>query len=243
VRRQQAAPVIHFAGEKFAPILERTAPSSLEDRGRVSVRDLLTMDNIVARARGSIIHAWLEQIEWLEEGVPPAEQLRRIALTMARPGTDVEAELHWFNELLETPAMQNVLRRELYQPFGARKFAIRAKSLSAMQLQVYRERRFAVREGQRLLIGIIDRLVLLKERERIIAAEIIDFKTDNIAPDNPEQLDTLIERYRPQQEAYQQAIRQIYRLEEEQVSARLVFLRASQIHELVATVAGVGHGS
>jgi ATP-dependent exoDNAse (exonuclease V) beta subunit len=215
----------------------------LEDVGRVTVGDLLTLANVGARARGSIIHAWLEQIEWLEDGVPSADQLRRIAMRMVRPGTDLEVELHWFHELLETSAMQNVLRRELYQQFGPRKFAIRAKSLATMQLQVHRERRFAARDEQRLLIGIIDRLVLLKERDRIVAAEIIDFKTDRISPDNSEQIESLIERYRPQQEAYQQAIRQTYRLEEEQVSARLVFLRASQIHELIAPGAGVGHGS
>ena len=40
---------------------------------------ILRLDNAAALARGTMIHAWFEQIAWLDDGLPSPETLRRIA--------------------------------------------------------------------------------------------------------------------------------------------------------------------
>ena len=44
------------------------------------------------------------------------------------------------------------------------------------------ERRFLVRDGATFWNGSLDRIVWLGDEERTIAADVIDFKTDAIAP-------------------------------------------------------------
>ena len=73
----------------------------------------------------------------------------------------------------------------------------------------------AGRDGNQIVSGTIDRLILVRSPDgKLLAAEIIDFKTDQDA--------TQSERYEMQIAAYRRVIASSLRIEN--VSTRLVFL-------------------
>ena len=76
-----------------------------------------------------------------------------------------------------------------------------------------------------LLRGFIDRLVIMRVGERIVAVDICDYKTDHVDPDTDE-LKGRISHYRPQITAYRKAIAQMFALEQSQIGARLIFTSA-----------------
>ena len=80
------------------------------------------------------------------------------------------------------------------------------------RLVVARERRFAVREGDVLVSGSLDRLVTWQAADgRVLAADVIDFKTDRASDES--QLDERVEFYRPQVLAYRRAVERLYGLD------------------------------
>ncbi len=95
-----------------------------------------------------------------------------------------------------------------------------------VELRVERERRFAIHDAEGLLSGSFDRLVLLVRGGRVLAADLIDFKTDR--PAGAAQLAAQVEFYRPQIAAYRRAIARLYRLDPARISSRLAFLRAGR---------------
>jgi len=89
--------------------------------------------------------------------------------------------------------------------------------------QVSRECPFAVREGDAILSGKMDRLVVLCDGDRAVAADVVDFKTDAVSADDPAALESRVAWYRPQLEAYCRAAATLLGLGSDRVSARLVF--------------------
>ena len=90
--------------------------------------------------------------------------------------------------------------------------------------EVLRERRFALRDGESLLTGSIDRLVVLYNGPAAIGADVLDYKTDALPPDDPAAIDEKLNHYRPQLDAYRRAVAAMYKLPPERVSARLAFV-------------------
>jgi ATP-dependent helicase/nuclease subunit A len=76
-----------------------------------------------------------------------------------------------------------------------------------------------------LLRGFIDRLVIMRVDERIVAVDICDYKTDRIN-NNASKLQASVSHYRPQIAAYRNAIAQMFALEPLQIGARLIFTHA-----------------
>jgi len=52
-------------------VLERRSPSRLSEGERVDLSLRLRREAREAMEQGSLFHAWMECIEWLEEGEPP----------------------------------------------------------------------------------------------------------------------------------------------------------------------------
>jgi hypothetical protein len=184
------------------------APSSLSMGAMVLGEDLLKLE-AVARQRGTLWHKWLEHVEFLDEsdGLPTPEQFRQIALAA---GFDDESwlanQLRQFTATLTRPSVHQLLTRgDAYE--------------------LWRERRFAVRDGDRLLTGSFDRVTLHRHPSGEIDARIIDFKTDRVSPDN---LPPVIDHYRPQVDAYRRALAQLLKVDCNHVQAALVFLDAGQ---------------
>ncbi|HWC88707.1 MAG TPA: PD-(D/E)XK nuclease family protein, partial [Pirellulales bacterium] len=97
-----------------------------------------------------------------------------------------------------------------------------------MRLEVERERPFALRQGEVLMSGAIDRLVLVYDAQKLVAAEILDFKTDKVS--GAAEVSQKVDFYRPQIEAYRSAVMQLTGLERSRVSARLLFVEADCCH-------------
>ena len=174
-----------------------------------------------------MIHALFEQVAWLDDGVPDPSQLRRIAESLDTGGLDIEQQLTTFQGMLEMPDVAAVLRRSFYESprdDRLRQALAATGAKGTLRAVAHNERRFAVRDQGRLLSGIMDRIVLLYESDRLVAADIIDYKTDAAQRDDVLKLDELVEFYRPQIAAYRRAAATMFHLSPCQISARLLFV-------------------
>ncbi|MDT8436229.1 MAG: UvrD-helicase domain-containing protein [Gemmatimonadota bacterium] len=194
-------------------LLSHTSPSALEGSGAVDLAWLLRLGGDLARRRGTIAHAWLERIRWMEDGLPTESELREVvhAAWPNAPATEVERLRADFDRWLAAPAVRDVLSRRAY----------------ASDARVETELPFVHRTGDRMLHGILDRLVLLGPGEGVREAEVIDFKTDAVGPDEAE-LERRAAWYAPQLEAYRAAVADAFGLAPGQVRGRLVFLDAGR---------------
>jgi ATP-dependent exoDNAse (exonuclease V) beta subunit len=162
-----------------------------------------------AAVHGTLIHRLFEAVEWLDDrGSTDGELFACLADAGA---TDAErtAAVVGFRAALAQPQIGELLRRP------------------AHDVTVHRERSFAVllpvREGgEELWSGSFDRLVLTREADRVVAADVIDFKTDAIRSDAA--LHARVERYRPQLEAYRRVAATMFGLDPERVRALLAFV-------------------
>jgi ATP-dependent helicase/nuclease subunit A len=193
----------------------RRTPSELAGGDRVDLRMMLNLDTAGA-ALGTLVHAWLEEVEWIEDGFPSEARLRAIAGTLRPEMDDVEIDLlaTRIRDRVGTPEIHSALSRARY-PAGA---------------VVEREAPFAYREGGTLIEGVIDRLVILRQGERVIGAEIVDFKTDAVA--DPAALEAKVAHYAPQMAAYRRGVAAGFRIPEESVRCRLLFLEAGTVREV-----------
>jgi ATP-dependent exoDNAse (exonuclease V) beta subunit len=192
-------------------LVPHTSPSALEGGGLVDLRWALRLDSAPARDRGTIAHAWLERIGWIEDGAPEDEELRRIAREL-RPriaDDDLGRLLTDFHRWLEKPTVREALSRAAY----------------GEEARVETELSFAVRAGDAVLRGFIDRLILLGPSDSPHSAEVIDFKTDAVGEDSVE-LERRAAFYAPQLQAYREAVAHAFGLGLKSVTGRLVFLEA-----------------
>jgi ATP-dependent exoDNAse (exonuclease V) beta subunit len=162
------------------------------------------------RRVGSIVHAWLETLEWIEDWDPDLNGLHALGARVAPDLSRPEAEL-LFTRLqgwLEAAEIRYRLGREGY-PTGS---------------QVLTEEPFAVRLEDKLFQGRIDRLVLVKEEGAPVAAEVLDFKTDDIAPEDEGALQSAVSEYRGQMSIYLRAVANLFGLPLSAVEGTLLFL-------------------
>ena len=219
---------------------ERTRPSGLEGTATVRLEQVLQGGHAAARWRGRLWHAWFAQVSWLEDGLPDETKLRRAAAELLAdvPGgpRDLAADLADFHAALRRPAVAELLTRDRYRDL--RHLSLPAKvqrdlAGSAFTLRVQNERAFAVRDGQQLLTGYIDRLVLLEGKAEVVAAEIMDYKTDAIEARQTDRLAERVKYYEPQMTAYRRAVAQLFGLDPRRIAATLVFIEAGVALEAV----------
>lgn len=224
--------------------LARRSPSSLEGGGTVDLSAVLRSDpRGEARRRGTVVHAWCEQIGWLEDGVPDDEVLRTIASSEA-PGVPAERINTWaadFRAQLVAPEVREALSRARYARSDGRGAGSKAGPSEGAQpsLTLERELRFVNRLPDGLMQGTIDRFVLVREGAEgaanatqpaaVLHAEVLDFKTDLVDGSDPSAVDAKVSHYRPQVDAYRAAVAERYGLTPEQVTGTLVFLQAGLV--------------
>lgn len=191
------------------------SPSAMEHGGWVDPKDLLAIEEHAGRRMGTLVHALLAQVGWVDdpEGMPSDEQLqntaRKIGMYAAAANAAPVVDIQAFRELLNKPGIRRLLSRPRVE--------------KGQELELWRERRFAVQMDGRLLVGQFDRVVIERIDGHAVRAHLMDFKTDQIS-DEPEQLETLVERYRPQIQAYRRALAKMLNLEEKAIRATLVFV-------------------
>jgi hypothetical protein len=215
---------------------ERVSPSSLEGGVRVAGATILAARSPVALGIGTLFHAWLAEIKWLDDGLPSDETLRRIAARVrAESGAsadEVAAHIARFRQQLAAKPIAELLSRKFYESPANLGLKSKAWPAGGIELTALRERSFAIRQDDALLAGSIDRLVVIKSGGKPIAADVIDFKTDEIAAGDKKALAARVEFYRPQMEAYRAAAARLLGLAGDRIAARLVFLSSGGAHGL-----------
>lgn len=222
---KQAPPVLRLqlakAGEQPRRSWLSISPSSMEAAGRVCGADLLDLGSAGARQRGTLVHAWMEQVGFVDQpdAVPDDAALLEVArrrmpeLTRER----VQAMLAAFRQALEEPAVRDAL-----QSHGAE--------------ELWREHAFALRWEGKLMRGTFDRVAVRRDADGTpLGATLLDFKTDRIA--DPAQRDEAVQRYAPQLAAYRAALARLLAIEPVQITARLVFFETGEVIDAPEEVA------
>jgi ATP-dependent exoDNAse (exonuclease V) beta subunit len=217
----QDCPAFKLAPTAGLRRLPRRAPSSM---GEVEIRDaaLLLRSHSKSAQHGTLVHALMEGVEWLEAHERTAEDLRVALHVHGASDADAESAIAAFSTTLEQPEVQALLAREAQEvPDGS-------------ELVVSNERDFSLvltdEEGAEYFAnGSIDRLVLTLEDGVPKSAEVIDYKTDRI---QPEEVEAGAEHHAPQMQAYRRAVSAMYGLAPEDVALKLAFLTPGVVHEL-----------
>lgn len=209
--------------------MQRESPSGRESGRKVKLSNVLRTGNAAALGRGTLMHAWFEQVQWLDDHWPEEHRLRQVAEEIGVTGLNVDRLLHEFHEMLRSPKIAWTLYRKSYDPprdLGFSPELMQELAEANLRLDVQNERPFAIREGNSVVSGVIDRLVLLYDNNRLVAADIVDYKTDSISTSNPHALRERVDHYRAQLESYRPAVARMYKIPIERVSARLLMVSA-----------------
>ena len=163
--------------------------------------------------------------------MPDDRHLQRVACEiLSSPGAprlNLARSMQRFRELLAAPCLQAMLSRTRYTSQQKDVFpAAVANQLSGGGLvaKVHNERGFAFYEQDQLVQGFIDRLVLLYHDNRVVAAEILEYKTDVWEGKRPETFTDKATFYAPQIQAYRLAVARLTGLAVDRIAAQLVFL-------------------
>jgi ATP-dependent exoDNAse (exonuclease V) beta subunit len=180
---------------------------------------------------GTIAHAILQRIDWLDGPHPTDADLRAwAAAVLAATPHALETAVALVSRFLASPGAA-CLRR----PWHAAHPALTSGSTSAPDPSLDLRREWAFlhevpdADAPTLISGAIDRLVLLRDPtdNRILAADILDYKTDTIASDAD--LAARTAHHRPQLVAYSASIARMFDLDPHAVRATLVFLGAGRL--------------
>ncbi len=216
----QTGPIV-FSEKPSHPFrnLDRRTPS--KQPNPISISDLFNFEKAGDFVRGRMIHAWLQQISWLNpspqnlEGVPSKETLWTIAKSFGHNHSDtwVAQQIADFLRTLS----KSTMRQAFAQPSG-----------ESENIDLWRERRFAVMQNHVLIHGTFDRVVIYRDHHgQARRADLIDFKTDQ----SP-RLVALAENYRSQIDVYRSALMNMLQLNKGSVHTSLMIWPTGQIINL-----------
>jgi ATP-dependent helicase/nuclease subunit A len=231
--REPLAVRLAVASSQHTRNLDTRSPSQLEGGPRVVLRERLSLSKPAAFEYGTLIHAWFEHVGWLDDDLPTDDQLRSIAARTGACGVDVNSAIVDFRSFLAEPVIKRLLSRRSYTAPAAWLWHhdIHSQLASGVEWEVRNEQKIAVRVGDAVLSGNIDRLVVARDGERIVAADIIDYKTDNWPGNGSDQVAQRVEFYRPQIESYCQAAARMLQLDRNRIVARLAFVKRGIVTE------------
>ncbi|UUO05304.1 UvrD-helicase domain-containing protein [Blastopirellula sp. J2-11] len=203
---------------------ETLSPSKMEGGPRLKVANLLHTTDSTGRLFGSVTHAWLERIAWLNDFELNETRFREIARAIVGDALNIDHLLSRFRKTIEQPHLRQLLNRQT---------APRPKFVAADAIaEVRQEQTFAIAVEGGIQNGSIDRLVLWKEGSEVVAADVVDYKTDRLAEGDAQSLADRSAFYRPQVNAYRRAVQQMWRLPEKSVSGHLYFASIDKIVEV-----------
>ena len=231
---------IPLASSPRRRLVPRRTPSELEGGSRVPLATLLRPPPAGALERGTLVHAWMEALEWLPDdpgpsgGEPGREPGHEPGHEPGRgPGRESGREvLPHLEALLEqarrvAPSLAPAAVQELAHRFLGWLGAPEVRAMLAREAwpegtEVQRERPFVVRDQGGVLQGVADRVLRLPDRRLVV----VDWKTDRVPDDAA--LALRVEHYRPQMEAYMRALAGLEGVPHAAVEGRLVFLEAAR---------------
>lgn len=198
------------------------SPSSLGASSQIHIGDLLAVQPDSGRLRGSLLHAWLSKIDWLDADGQPATPIPECVFTDAARATAQGMPDAWIaarRDEFVAAINERAVRDALLRP-----------DLNHDQsVDCWRERPFAVFHDGQLLRGVFDRVTIIRSKTHLERVQLIDFKTDRIPPDR---LAEVVERYSPQVKAYRGALASMLRVDQSLIDAALLFIDAGIRHDL-----------
>ncbi len=208
--------------------LDRESPSNLEGGNRWRIRRALSLTDPhreLAMQRGTVVHAWFEQIHWLDNPLPnDGALLAGLNTIRGLESLSESVRRGWlkdFHAMLGLGDTAAVLTKASYLRMLTQLVHCSGEGCS---LEVHNEWPFVVIDGQQILNGRMDRVVFLVQNGRRIAADVLDFKTDATSTAKGERLEDRVEHYRPQLEAYRRTIALQTGLTPERVCSGLLFV-------------------
>ncbi|MFM8571137.1 MAG: UvrD-helicase domain-containing protein [Pirellula sp.] len=204
---------------------QQTSSESLE-----SLTQLWKPEDTASSVIGKLIHRWFEEVRtWIEEFEIDKDKLMKIAASSLTKDEMMQLQFDQqysrFVRYCESPAIRRVFGKERYQAWH---------QPSNLRLEVSNERRFLISIEDQLIRGIIDRCVLGWDQDRVIRAEVIDYKTDS-RPGNVN-LETWIaqrvEHHSPQLQLYRKVLCRQFSLHPEMVQVTLVLLDEEKVIRL-----------
>lgn len=172
---------------------------------------------------GTVVHAWFELCEWIDDFELAEGELRSLAEQSTRDGALIDSALGIFRSSTSASGVRDALSRDAYQLTGGRSAVVRNEHAFSVLLND--------EDGvEELWNGFIDRLVLVSDGDRVVSADVIDYKTDSVA--DADALRTRVDHYRPQLENYRRIVRAQYDLDASAVRCRLLFLSTGAVVDL-----------
>jgi len=177
-----------------------------------------TEESFRARSIGTLTHNALEILDWSAELPADVEQL--LVRQNPRLTEYIESSLQLLRPALEEDELVAILDRQAT--------GVRLGEEEGDRLVLEREVPFSCQLDQELLNGIIDRLVILERNGKPIAAEVIDFKTDQIFSSARE----TAEKHRQQLESYRDAVSRTWGIDLDRISTRIALVRTGEVVNL-----------
>lgn len=174
--------------------------------------------------RGTAIHACFERIGWLDKEAPRIDELKKFLDAQFFQKVSSDEILEQFQTMLQSPETKALLSQSTYQ--AGSETPVNADRFTDPQWIVLQEHPFLTANPRGRIKGRIDRLVILKDGERTVGADIVDFKTDIKIPEpgTPEW-----EGYARQLDEYRKVVMKQYNLPKEKVAARLAFVTHGKV--------------
>jgi ATP-dependent exoDNAse (exonuclease V) beta subunit len=124
---------------------------------------------------GKLVHRWFEEIRgWIQDFKLSKKRLKDLAastLTQEEMGQiKINAWVDRFMQYCEMPSVLRALSADRYDSWHKPRM---------LRLEVTNERRLLQIMDDQMLRGVIDRCVLGCDGDRVVRAEILDFKTDS----------------------------------------------------------------
>ncbi len=209
--------------------LTTAAPSTLheETTQTQTASDLLDDSRFGQSARdfGQCVHNAFEQFDWADQSIPTDEQITRNLADQGHSPSHITQSLKILHSSLQNQEIAALLNHDQW-------LADHPKATSAA---VHHERPFAQRLGQpeRLVQGRFDRLIIGRNNTQITNIHIIDYKTDHAAAGlDQAALNEYAQKHLPQMNAYRQAIKSMYNLDDDAIEVTLIFTSAPAIMHL-----------
>lgn len=223
--------------EKPPQWMAPSRPDSNPDANSISLEPLQPVwkeEDVSGAIIGKVVHRWFEEVRpWIEEVKPEKKELLRLAATALTRDEMTQLRLETiadrFLSYCDSPTIRQLLSRDRYNHWH---------QPSPLRLEVTNERRLLQWMDGQLIRGIIDRCVLGYDGNRVVRAEIIDFKTD-LRPQNLPLETWVAERtahHRFQLQSYRKVLCRQFRLHPEMVNLSLVLLSEPVVIPIVSLV-------
>lgn len=208
-------------------------PSLASEARHVKLQKALEPAATFGTVAGTVVHRWFEDIRWINEYQFSRDRERQLALDVLTPEQmpliHIDDWIDRFERYLENPGVREVLSKEQY-----RLDEVRAATGRNLGLSIHNERRILELVDGTLLKGTIDRLVLVEDDSYVVAAEIIDYKTDFFelfqrGANLEEWIELKKMRHRQQLMMYRDSISRMYQLPKERIAMTLMLLSADVV--------------